>query len=134
MTQKCIQHIMKEYLLLLKDLFKTLKNEFCKYMISILKYVYIDELDDIVNEYNNKYHRTIKMKVLDVKDNTCINIDKEVNGKDPKFQVGDHGRISKYKNIFAKGYTPNCSEEGFAIKKIKNTVPWTYVINDLDGE
>ena len=125
---------MKEYLLLLKDLFKTLKNEFCKYMISILKYVYIDELDDIVNEYNNKYHRTIKMKVLDVKDNTCINIDKEVNGKDPKFQVGDHGRISKYKNIFAKGYTPNCSEEGFAIKKIKNTVPWTYVINDLDGE
>ena len=134
MTQKCIQHIMKEYLLLLKDLFKTLKNEFCKYMISILKYVYIDELDDTVNEYNNKYHRTIKMKVLDVKDNTCINIDKEVNGKDPKFQVGDHGRISKYKNIFAKGYTPNCSEEGFAIKKIKNTVPWTYVINDLDGE
>ena len=125
---------MKEYLLLLKDLFKTLKNEFCKYMISILKYVYIDELDDIVNEYNNKYHRTIKMKVLDVKDNTYINIDKEVNGKDPIFQVGDHGRISKYKNIFAKGYTPNCSEEGFAIKKIKNTVPWTYVINDLDGE
>ena len=103
-------------------------------MISILKYVYIDELDDIVNEYNNKYHRTIKMKVLDVKDNTYINIDKEVNSKDPKFQVGDHGRISKYKNIFAKGYTPNCSEEGFAIKKIKNTVPWTYVINDLDGE
>ena len=134
MTQKCIQHIMKEYLLLLKDLFKTLKNEFCKYMISILKYVYIDELDDIVNEYNNKYHRTIKMKVLDVKDNTYINIDKEVNGKDPIFQVGDHGRISKYRNIFAKGYTPNCSEEGFAIKKIKNTVPWTYVINDLDGE
>ena len=134
MTQKCIQHIMKEYLLLLKDLFKTLKIEFCKYMISILKYVYIDELDDIVNEYNNKYHRTIKMKVLDVKDNTYINIDKEVNGKDPKFQVGDHGRISKYKNIFAKGCTPNCSEEGFAIKKIKNTVPWTHVINDLDGE
>ena len=134
MTQKCIQHIMKEYLLLLKDLFKTLKNEFCKYMISILKYVYIDELDNIVNEYNNKYHRTIKMKVLDVKDNTYINIDKEVNGKDPIFQVGDHGRISKYRNIFAKGYTPNCSEEGFAIKKIKNTVSWTYVINDLDGE
>ena len=134
MTQKCIQHIMKEYLLLLKDLFKTLKNEFCKYMISILKYVYIDELDDIVNEYNNKYHRIIKMKVLDVKDNTYINIDKEVNGKDHIFQVGDHGRISKYKNIFAKGCTPNCSEEGFAIKKIKNTVSWTYVINDLDGE
>ena len=63
-----------------------------------------------------------------------INIDKEVNDKDPKFQVGDHVRISKYKNIFAEGYTRNWYEEIFVIKKIKNTVPWTYVINNLNGE
>ena len=74
------------------------------------------------------------MKPIDVKDNTYINIAKEVNDKKPKFKVGDHIRISKYKNIFAKGYTPNWSEETFVIKEIKNTVPWTYVINDLNGE
>ena len=81
-----------------------------------------------------KYHRTIKMKPIDIKDNTYINIDKEVNNIDPKFKVGDHVRISKYKHIFAKGYTPNWSEEVFVIKEIKNTVPGTYVINDLNGE
>ena len=74
------------------------------------------------------------MKPIDVKDNTYINTNKNINDKDPKFKVGDHVRISKYKNIFAKGYTPNWSEEVFAIKKVKNTVPWTYVINDLNGE
>ena len=63
-----------------------------------------------------------------------INADKEINNKDPKFKVGDRVRISKYKNIFAKGYMPNCIEEIFVIKKVKNTVPWTYVINDLNGE
>ena len=103
-------------------------------MTSILKNVYIDKLDNIVNEYNNTYHRTIKMKPLDVKDNTYINIGKEVNDNDPKFKVGDHVRISKYKNIFAKDYTPNWSEEIFVIKEIKNTIPCTYVINDLNGE
>ena len=96
--------------------------------------VYIDKLDDIVSEYNNTYHRTIKMKPSAVKYNTYINIGKEVNDKDPKFKVGNHVRISKYKNIFARGYTPNWSEEIFVIKEIKNTVPWTYVINDLNGE
>ena len=96
--------------------------------------MYINKLDDIVNEYNKTYHRTIKMKSIDVKDNTYININKEVNDKDPKFKVGDHVRISKYKNIFAKGYTPNWSEEIFVIKEIKNTVPWTTVINDLNGK
>ena len=96
--------------------------------------MYIDKLDDIVNEYNNTYHRTIKMKPVDVKDNTYIDFEKEVNDKNPKFKVGDYERISKYKNIFAKGYMPNWSEEGFIISKIKNTVPWTYVINDLNGE
>ena len=112
---------------------RTLKNKVYKYMTSISKNVYIDKLDDIVNEYNNPYHRTIKMKPIDVKDNTYINIGKEVNDKDPKFKVGDHVRISKYKNIFAKDYTPNWSEEIFVIREIKNTVPWTYVINDLNG-
>ena len=93
-----------------------------------------DVLDGILNKYNNTLHRTINMKPIDVKDNTYIDSKKEVNDKDPKFKVGDHVRISKYKNIFARGYTPNWSEEVFIISKIKNTVPWTYVINDLNGE
>ena len=113
---------------------RTLKNKIYKYMTSISKNVYIDKLDDIVNEHNNRYHRTIKMKPIDVKNNTYIDFDKEVNDKDPKFQVGDHVRISKYKNIFPKDYTPNWSEEIFVIKKIENAVPWTYAINDLNGE
>ena len=96
--------------------------------------MFIDKLEDKVNEYNNTYHTAIKMKPIDVKDNTYIAFDKEVNDKCPKFKVGDHVRISKYKNIFAKGYTPNWSKEVFVIKKVKNTVPWTYVINDLNGE
>ena len=74
------------------------------------------------------------MKPIDVKDNAYIDFEKEVNEKDPKFKVGDHVRISKYKNIFAKGYKPNWSEEVFIISKIKNTVLWRYVINDLNGE
>ena len=104
---------------------RTFMAKIYKYMSSISKNVYIDKLDDIVNEYNNTYHRTIKMKPVDVKDNTYIDFKKEVNDKDPKFKVGDHVRISKYKNIFAKGYTPNWSEEVFVTKKVKNTVPWT---------
>ena len=103
-------------------------------MSSISKNVYIEKLDDMVNEYNNIYHRTIKMKPVDVKDNTYTDFKKKVNDKDPKFEVGDHVRISKYKNIFAKGYTPNWSEEVFIVSKIKNTVPWTYVINGLNVE
>ena len=99
-------------------------------MTSVSKNVYIDKLDDIVNEYN----RTIKMKPVDVRDDTYIDFKKEVNDKDPKVKVGDHVRISKYKNIFAKGYTTNWSEEVFVISKIENIVPWTYVINDLNGE
>ena len=110
---------------------RTLKTKIYKYMTSISKNVYIDKLDDIVCEYNNTYHRTIKMKPVDVKDNTYIDSTqlhskKEVNNKDPKFKVGNHVNISKYKNIFAKGYTTNWSEEVFVIKKVKNTVPWTY--------
>ena len=113
---------------------RTLKNKIYKWMTSISRNLYIDNLDDIVNEYNNTYHRTIKMKHVDVKNNAFINIAKEVNDKDPKFKVGDHVRISKCKNIFTKGYTPNWSEETFVIKEIKNAVPWTYATNDRHGE
>ena len=103
-------------------------------MTSISKNVYIDKIDDIVDEYNNTKHRRIKMKPVDVKDNTYIDFGKEVNDNDPKFKVGDRVRVSKYKNIFAKGYTPNWSEKIFVIKEIKNTVPWNYVINDLNDD
>ena len=95
---------------------RTLKSKIDKYMTSISKNVYIDKLDDIVDEYNNTYHTTIKMKPIDVKDNTYFNTDKETNDKDPKFKVGDSVRISKYKNIFTNSYTPNWSEEVFVIK------------------
>ena len=74
------------------------------------------------------------MKSIDVTSDSYAEYNEDSNKKDPKFKVGDHVRISKYKNIFAKGYTPNWSEEVFVINKIKNTVPWTYVINDLNGE
>ena len=90
----------------------------------------IDKLDDIVNKYNNTYHRTIKMKPVDVKKSTYINSTSEINDEDTKFKIGDI-RISKYKNIFAKGNFPNWSEEVFVIKKVKNTVPCTYVISAL---
>ena len=91
-------------------------------MASISKNVYIDKLDDIVNEYNNTKYRATKMKPIDVKNDKYIDFGKEVNDNDPKFKVWDHVRISKCKSIFAKGYTPNWSEEGFVIKKIKNTL------------
>ena len=112
---------------------RTLKTKIDKYMISVSQNVYINKLDDIPGEYINTYHRANKLKPVDVKDKTHIDFKKEVNEKDPKFKVGDHERISKYKNIFAKGYTSNWSEEVFVVSKIKNTVPWTYVINDLNG-
>ena len=96
--------------------------------------MHIDKLDDTVKKCNNTYHTSIKMKPVDVKDNTYISFKKEVNDKNAKFKVGDQVRISKYKNIFAKGYMPNWSEEIFIIKKNKNTVPWTYVLNDLNGQ
>ena len=86
---------------------RTLKNKIFRYMTSITKDVYIDKLDYIVKKYNNTYHKSIKIKPVDVKDNTYIGFKKEVNNKNPKFKVGDHVRISKYKNIFAKGYIPN---------------------------
>ena len=97
-------------------------------MTSVSKNVYIDKLDGTANEYNNTYHRAIKMEPVDVKDNAYIDFKKEVNDKDPKFKLGNRVRISKYKNIFAKGYTPNWSEEVFVVSKIENTVPWTLLL------
>ena len=113
---------------------RTLKNKLYKHMTAIGKNVYYDVLDDIVNEYKNTKHNTIKMKPKDVKiDNKRVYID-EYNEKDSRFKVGDRVRISKFKNIFAKGYTPNWSKEIFNVNKINDTVPYTYNINDLNDE
>ena len=104
-------------------LIRTLKNKNYKYMTSVSKNEYIDKLDDIVNKYNNAYHRTIKKKPVDVKPSTYIDPSKDFNDEDPKFKIGDFVTISNYKSIFAKGYIPNWSEEVFLIKKVKNTAP-----------
>ena len=103
-------------------------------MTSISKNVYIDKLDDMVNKYNNIYHRAIKIKPVNVKPGINIYFNKNNNKEGLKFKVGDNVRISNYKNIFAKCYVRNWSEEVFVITKVKNTVPWTYVISDLNGE
>ena len=84
-------------------------------MTSISKNVYIDKLDDIVNKCNNTYHKTIKLKPVNVKPSTYIDSCKEIKDEDPKFKIGDIVRISKYKNLFAKGYVPNWSEEVFVL-------------------
>ena len=101
-------------------------------MSSISKDVYIDKLDDILNEYSNT-DRKVKINPVDVKDNTYIlTLVKKIVIK--ILNLNRWSRISKHKNIFAKGYTPNWSEEVFVSSKFKSTVPWTYVINDLNGE
>ena len=107
-------------------------------MTAISKNFYFDALDDIVNKYNITVHRTIKMKPIDVTDDYYVEYnghptELHSNKKNPKFKVGDNVRISKYKNIFAKGYTPNWSEV-FVINNIKNTVSCTYAISELNGE
>ena len=90
-----------------------------QHMTAISKSVYFDVLDDIVDKYNNTVHRSIKMKPIDVTSDSYAKYNENSNNKDPKFKVSDHVRISKYKNIFAKGYTPNWSEEVFIVSKIK---------------
>ena len=87
--------------------------------------------DDIVNNCNNTYHNTIKMKPVDVKSITYIDSSKEIYSKDPKFKIGDTVRISKYENILSKRLRFKLV---FVIKKVKNTVPWTHVISGLKGE
>ena len=110
---------------------RTFKNKIYNHKTVVSKNAYIDKLDNIVNEYNNTHHRTIKMKTTEVKDNTYIDSIKKANDKDCKLKVGDHVIIPKYKNVFAKKYTPNWSEEAFVVTKVKNAVPWTYVITNL---
>ena len=92
-------------------------------MTLVSKNVHIDKLDDIINKYNNTYHSTIKVKPVDIKPSTYIDSSKEINDKDPKFKISDIVRISKYKNIFAKGYVPSWSEVVFVIKKLKTLFP-----------
>ena len=122
---------------------RTLKSKLYKHMTTNGKNVHYDVLDDIVNEYNNTKHSTIKMKPIDVGDNTTklsslkrnkrVYID-EHNEKDSRFKVGDRVRISKFKNIFAKGYTPNWSTEIFIVDKVNDTVPYTCNLKDLNDE
>ena len=114
---------------------RTLKNKIFKRIAAFSKNVYFNVLDDVVNKYYYTIHRTIKMKPIEVTDD-CYAKDPSIkpNKKDPKFSVGDNVRISKYKSIFAKGYIPNWSGETFVFNKIKNTVPWTCAISDLNGE
>ena len=110
---------------------RTLKNKLYKHMTATGKNVYYEVLDDVVSKYNNTKHSTIKMKPIDFGDNKRVYID-EHNEKDSRFKVGDRVRISKFKNIFAKGYTPNWSKEIFIVDKINDTVPYTYNIKDLN--
>ena len=92
-------------------------------MTSISINLYIDRLDDIVNKCSNTYYSTIKMKPTNVKSNTCIESSKEINDKNSKFKTGDSARISKLKNDFAKGHSPNFSEDDFVIKNVIHTLP-----------
>ena len=95
-------------------------------MTAALKNVYFDILNDIVNKYNNTVHRTMKMKPIDVTTHPYAECNEDSNEKNSKLKFGDRVRISKYKNIFAKGCTQNSSDEVFIITRIKDTVPWTY--------
>ena len=112
---------------------RTLKNKLYKHMAATGKNVYYDVLGDIVNKHNNTKHSTIKIKPIDVNNNKRVYIDKH-NEKDSRFKVGDRVRISRHKNIFAKGYTPNWSKEIFIVDKINDTVPYTYNLKDLNDE
>ena len=116
-----------------KRFIRTLKSKLYKHMTATGKNVYYDVLDDVVNKYNNTKHSTIKMKPIDVRDNKTVHID-EHNEKRSRFKVCDTVRISKFKNIFAKGYTPNCCKEIFIVDKINDTVPYTYNLKDLNDE
>ena len=103
-------------------------------MAATSKKVYINKLPEIVDEYNNTTLRIIKLKSVDVQRDTYISFDVKFNAKKTKFNVCDHARISKYKNTFTKDYQPNWREEVFAIKNVKDTAPWAYLIENLFGE
>ena len=112
---------------------RMLKNKIFKLMTAISKNFHVDVLDDIVNKYYNTIHRTIQMKPIDVKSDSYAEYNEDSNEKNKKFRVGDRAKISKYKNIFAKGCMQNWSEEVFVVSKINDAVLWTYVISDLNG-
>ena len=113
---------------------RMLKNKIFKHMTAISKSVYLNVLDDIVNKYKNADHKTIKIKPIDVTSDSYAKYDKDSYVTKLKLKFGDNVRISKYRNIFAKGYTENWSEEVFVVSKIKSAVPWAYVISGLNGE
>ena len=122
---------------------RTLKNKLYKHMTATGKNVYYDVLDDVVNKYNNTKYSTIKMKPINVKDTTkSSSLERnnkrvyadEHNKKDSRFKLGDRVRISKFKNIFAKGHTPNWSKEIFIVDKINDTVLYMYNLKDLNDE
>ena len=113
---------------------RTLKNKFSKHMTAVSKNVYFDVLDDIVQKYNTRVHRTIKMKPIDVTSNFYAEYNEDSNEKDPKFKVGNHVRFSKYKSIFAKRYTPNGQKKFLLLVGLKIQFLWTYAISDLNGE
>ena len=113
---------------------RTLKNKIYKHMTATGWNVYYDVLDDIVNEYDNTKHNTIKMKPKDVENNNKRVYIDEHNEKDSRFKVCDRVRISKFENILAKGNTPNWSREIFIVNKINDTVPYTYNVKDLNDE
>ena len=113
---------------------RTLKIKLYKHMTATGKNIYYDVLDDVVNKYNNTKHSTIKMKPIDVGDNNKRVYIDEHNEKDSKFKIGERVRISKFKNIFAKVYTPNWSSEIFIVDKINDTVPYTCNLKDLNDE
>ena len=113
---------------------RTLKNKLYKHMTATDKNVYYDVLDDVVNKYNNTKHSTIEMKPIDVGDNNKRVYIDEHNEKYSRFKVGDRVRISKFKNIFAKGYASNWSSEIFIVNKVNDTVPYTYNLKDLNDE
>ena len=100
---------------------KTLKSKIYKHMTTIANNVYFNVLDDILKKYNSTFNSSIKIKPKDVTDSSFVKYVEESNKKDPKFKIGDHVRISKYKNVFAKDYTPNWNEEIFVINKIQNS-------------
>ena len=113
---------------------RTLKNKLYKHMTATGKNVYYDVLDDVVNKYNNTKHSAIKIKPIDVKDNNKTVYIDEHNEKDSRFTVGDRVRISKFKNIFTKGYTPNWSKEIYIVYKLNDTLPYMYNLKDLNDK
>lgn len=119
---------------------RTLKNKMWKQFSLRGSFKWIDILQSLISEYNNTKHRVIKMKPYEVNENNEQHLLNTVYHKQhinsivkSKFKIGDSVRISKYKHIFEKGYTPNWTTEVFKIKTVQHTVPITYLLIDLNG-